>query len=87
MEQRTMIYEVKVEHYEEWDEKMVKSSMFVYADTIVEAVQQASNYYGEKCLESIEVRPFSPDNFLVFEEENTDLFTTVRDTLEREVVW
>ncbi len=82
-----MIYEVKIEHYEEWDEKMVKSSAFVYADTIVEAVQQVSDYYGEKCLESIEARPFSPDNFLVFDEKSADLFTTVRDTLEREVVW
>lgn len=82
-----MIYEVKVEHYEEWDEKMVKSSMFVSADTIVEVAQQVSNYYGEKCLESIEVRPFSPDNFLVFDEKNIDLFTTVRDTLERDMVW
>ena len=82
-----MIYEVKVEHYEEWDEKMVKSSMFVCADTIVEVAQQVSDYYGEECLESIEVRPFSPDNFLIFDEQNKELFTTVRDTLEREVVW
>ena len=82
-----MIYVATVEHYEEWDEKMVKSSMFVFADTIVEAVQQVSDYYGEKCLESIEVRPFSPENFLIFDEKSTDLFTTVRDTLEREVVW
>ena len=82
-----MIYVATVEHYEEWDEKMVKSSMFVCADTMVEAVQQVSDYYGEKCLEFIEARPFSPDNFLIFDEKSTDLFTTVKDTLEREVVW
>ena len=82
-----MIYEATVEHYEEWDEEMVKSFMFVCADTIAEATQQVSNYYGEKCLESIEVRPFSPDNFLVFDEKNIELFTTVRRTLEKEVVW
>ena len=82
-----MIYEVKVEHYEEWDEKMVESFMFVCADTIVEAVQQVSDFYGEKRLEFVAARPFSPDNFLIFDEKNADLFTTVRGTLKREIVW
>ena len=82
-----MIYEVKVEHYEEWDEKMVKSYMFVCADTIVEVAQQVSDYYGEKCLESIEVRPFSPDNFLIFNEEDEELFSIVKHHLEEDIVW
>ena len=82
-----MIYTVKVEHYEEWDDAVVHASMFVCADTIVEAVQQVSDYYGEKCVESIEVRPFSPDNFLVFTEKDIELFHTVARHLEEDIIW
>lgn len=82
-----MIFIVKVEHYEEWDEKIKSSSMFVCADSIVEAVQQVSDYYGENTLESVDVRPFSPDNFLVFTEEDEELFNTVKRHLEGDIIW
>ena len=82
-----MIYTVKVEHYEEWDDAVVHASMFVCADTIAEAVQQVSDYYGEKCVESIEARPFSPDNFLIFTEKDKELFHTVTRHLEEDIVW
>ena len=82
-----MIFEVKVEHYEEWDQKIKPSFMFVCADSIVEAVQQVSDYYGEKTLESVDVRPFSPDNFLVFNEEDEELFGTVNHHLAEDIIW
>lgn len=82
-----MIFEATIKHYEEWDEKVVSSYMFVCADTMVEAVQQISNHYGEDTLEFIEVRPFSPDKFLAFTEEDAELFHTVRRHLESDVCW
>lgn len=82
-----MIFEVKVEYHEEWDEKIESSSIFVCADSVIKAVQQVSNYYGENILESIDVRPFSPDNFLIFTEEDEELFRIVKHHLEENVVW
>lgn len=82
-----MIFEVTVKHYEEWDDKIVDSYMFVCADTMVEAVQQISSYYGENTLEFIEVRPFSPGKLLAFTEEDAELFHTVRRHLESDVCW
>ena len=69
-----MMYVATVKHYEEWDNKEITSYMFVCADSIVKAVEQVSNYYGEECLEDITIAPFSPDNFLVVNEEYNELF-------------
>ena len=82
-----MIYVATIEHYEEWDGKVKPCSMFICADTIVQAVQQVSDYYGEQTIESVEVRPFSPDNFLSFNEEDAELFHTVKHHLEEDIVW
>ena len=38
-----MIYIATVQHYEEWDDKMKTSYMFVCADSTVKAVQQISD--------------------------------------------
>ena len=64
-----MIYVATVEHYRDWEEKKVTSFMFVCADSIVKAVEQISNYYGEECLEDVTISPFSPDNFLFLDEK------------------
>lgn len=69
-----MIYKVTAEHYEEWDDKMVTSFMFVCADSTVKAIQEVSNYYGENCLEDVTISPFSPDNFLVVDKDCDELF-------------
>lgn len=69
-----MMYVATVKHYQEWDSKTVTSYMFVCADSIVKAVEQVSNYYGEECLEDITLAPFSPDNFLFVDEGFDELF-------------
>ena len=82
-----MIYVATVKHYEEWDNKMITSYMFVCADSIVKAVEQVSNYYGEECLEDITLVPFSPDNFLFVNEEYDELFHDFALHAGDNVVW
>lgn len=69
-----MIYVATVEHYQDWNEEKTTSFMFVCADSTVKAVEQVSNYYGEEALEDITLSPFSPDNFLIINEEFDELF-------------
>ena len=69
-----MIYQATVEHYQEWSEEVVTSFMFVCADSTVKAVEQVSDYYGEQCLEDITISPFSPDNFLIINDDYSYLF-------------
>ena len=82
-----MIYVATVKHYEEWDNKMITSYMFVSADSIVKAVEQVSNYYGEECLEDITLAPFSPDNFIFLNEEYDELFHDFALHAGDNVVW
>ena len=69
-----MIFKATVEHYQEWNEEMVTDYMFVAAVSIVKAVEQISNYFGENCLDSIQVTPFSPDDFLVLDSKFKGVF-------------
>ena len=84
-----MIYVATVKHYEEWNNKETTSYMFVCADSTVKAVEQISNYYGEECLEDITLAPFSPDNFLEFDNSlhDRDLFEAIKETLNDRIVW
>jgi hypothetical protein len=54
---------------------------------VAEAVQTISDFYGEKCIEWVEARPFSPDNFLVFNPEDEELFHHVETHLGEDIVW
>lgn len=82
-----MIFIATVKHYEEWNEKTVTSFMFISADSTFKAVEQISNYYGEQCLEDITLSPFSPDNFLVVEDNFEELFHDFALHAGDNVVW
>lgn len=64
-----MIYVATVTHYEEWDSKSKVCYMLIAADSIVKAVQQVSDYYGEEYVEDITIAPFSPDNFVMLDDD------------------
>ncbi len=82
-----MIYVATVKHYEEWDDKIVTSYMFIAAESTVKAVEQVSNYYGENYLEDITLAPFSPDNFIFVGEEFDELFHDFALHAGDNVVW
>ena len=65
-----MTYVATVKHYREWDDKEANAFMFVCAESTVKAVEQISDYFGEESLEDITLVPFSPDNFLIINDEN-----------------
>ena len=82
-----MIYQIYTEHYQEWDNKMTTANLFIVANTLTEAVQKLSDYYGEECLERIDIKSFSPDDFLIFNNENAELFDMVKSALEPDIIW
>lgn len=82
-----MIYVATVKHYEEWDNVIKTAHMFIAAESIVKAVQQISDYYGENCLEDITLAPFSPDNFLFVGDEFDELFHDFALHAGDNVVW
>ena len=82
-----MIYEVLVERYQEWDSAMKTSHMFVCANTSKEAVGKITDYFGEEYVESFSVSAFSPDDFLMVDGKDYDLFTKFRDCVADDIVW
>jgi len=82
-----MIYEVLVEHYQEWDSAMKTNHMFVCANTSKEAVGKITDYFGEECVESFSVSAFSPDDFLMVDGKDYDLFVKFRDCVADDIVW
>ena len=82
-----MIYVAYIERYEEWDQKMVTANLFVTANTLAEAIHKLSDYYGEEYLERVDIKSFSPDDFLVFKDEDTELFDMVKSKLEPDIIW
>ena len=82
-----MTYVAYIERYEEWDQKMVAGNLFITANTLTEAIRKLSDYYGEEYLERVDIKSFSPDDFLIFKDENTELFDMVKSALEPDIVW
>ena len=82
-----MIYEALVERYQDWDSAMVTNHMFICANTIKEAVGEITSYFGEECVVSLSISDFSPDNFLVVDGKDYDLFTKFKNRVAEDIIW
>ena len=82
-----MIFVVELDWYNEDTLGIEPNKLFVFAKTFAEVVERLSEYYGEDEIDRIEIKPFSPDNFLAFSEIDTELFYRVRDQLGEKVIW
>lgn len=82
-----MIFTVRVEHYQEWNNSNATNSLFVCANTFEEVAEKISSYYGEDCLNSMNISCFSPDDFLIFDEEHTEEFCDIKNKLGEKIVW
>lgn len=82
-----MIFVVEVEYYNDCDNVEVTSKLFVTADTFCEAAIKIVDYYGEENMYSLHIDSFSPDNFLIFDAEDTHLFEVVKDKLGEKIIW
>lgn len=79
-----MIFKVKVEYYSDFDSKIVNTNLFLAASNIQEAVKEIDMHFGDT-LEELSIGYFSPDNFIQF--DNEEMFTMVKETLEKDIIW
>ena len=66
---------------------MKTSHMFVFANTSKEAVGKITDYFGEEYVESFSVSAFSPDDFLMVDGKDYNLFTKFRNCVADDIVW
>ena len=82
-----MFFTAKVEYFNDEQIEIETNYSFVCADTFNDAVEQITDYYGEKNIESMFVKAFSPSNLLEFESADEELFERVEKTLAERVIW
>lgn len=82
-----MTYIATVTYYNDVVEKELTVNHFIVGDSYANAVNKLINYYGEEDTESIYVEPFSPDDFLAFDKDFTDVFDAVRTKVGERVLW
>ena len=83
-----MIFTADVSFFNEVKEEVDVNHLFVCAENLVEAIEQITGWYGEECIESINITVFSPYDMLIFEsDEDETLYFNVKDSLGEKVIW
>lgn len=82
-----MMFTATVNYYNDDTMNVETEHLFVCADTFKGVTEKVSEFYGEDQIDSLEIAPFSPDDMLIFNEEDEDLFYDVRDQLAEQIVW
>lgn len=83
-----MIFTADVSFFNEVEEEVDVNHLFVCAENLVEAIEQITGWYGEECVESINITGFSPYDMLIFESDGDEmLYFNVKDSLGEKVIW
>lgn len=82
-----MFYRAKLTYYDEVDYTEQRVNLLICADGFKDVISKLSDYYGEEQLDEIYISPFSPEDMLIFEEKETDLYDEVILTLGAKVIW
>ena len=85
-----MFFVAKLDVYDDYAEEVRFRRLFVCAENTLDATEKICNYYGEGNIEFISLRPFSPDDMLIFDahdDEAIECFETVVSILEKDIIW
>lgn len=87
-----MVYRYRVKSYDECTNNYIYSTGFCYADNYCEAVENLSEYYGEKEIEEIEKLAAVGDSSLIqlaegFDCEELTEAEKILDKYQKDFVW
>ena len=85
-----MFFIAKLNVYNDFTEKVEFPRLFVCAENTLDATEKICNYYGEGNIEFISLRPFSPDDMLIFDahdDKARECFETAISILEKNIIW
>ena len=82
-----MMYIAKIDWYYEGDDTTEQYHIFVPAGSYVEAMEKLVSHFGELEIVRISLESFSPDNMLIFNQDEAALFDEVVHTLSEDIVW
>lgn len=85
-----MVFTGKVKFYISAFDKESTESFFISARTYREAVEKITDVYAgeeEADVQSITLSVFSPEDFIIFEENDEELFKQAIEAAEKSVFW
>lgn len=83
-----MFFTADVSFFNESKEEVDANHLFVCAENLVEATERITGWYGEECIDSINIAVFSPYDMLIFESDRDEmLYFNVKDSLGEKVIW
>lgn len=85
-----MVYKVVINWYNDFSEKEETNGLFLVADSYSDAVEKIVKYYGEEDLSEFKITPWSSDDFVRFDLDNTDedwLFHKIDIDIGKNVIW
>lgn len=82
-----MFFVAEIDYYEEDSDVIKHVGTFVYEDSLSNAVESIAHYFGEGAIEKITIEPFSPDNLLVFFDNDLSIFFKAKEALAKDILW
>ena len=83
-----MIFTADVSFFNEVEEEVDVNHLFVCAENLVEATEQITGWYGEECIDSINIAVFSPYDMLIFKSNEDEMsYFNIKDSLGEKVIW
>ena len=83
-----MIFTADVSFFNEVEEEVDVNHLFVCAENLVGATEQITGWYGEECIDSINIAVFSPYDMLIFKSNEDEMsYFNVKDSLGEKVIW
>ena len=82
-----MTYIAKVIWYNDFNVSEETVNLFITGDSYKDIADKLSAHFGEEDIISMEIEPFAPDDFLVFDEDITDIFDAIRARVGERVIW
>ena len=81
-----MMYKAKVKYYEN-DCAEVNHFLIINGESYLNVMERIIDYYKDGNLESVSLSVIAPEDFIIFEENEKDLFAKVTTVVEGNAGW
>ena len=82
-----MMYKAKVNYYEKDECTEVKHFLIISGKNYLDAMEKIVDYYQDDDIESVSLSAIAPEDFIIFEENEKDLFAKVTTSAEGNAGW
>ena len=82
-----MMYKAMVKYFEKDECVEVKHYLIISGKDYLDAMEKIIDYYQDDNVESVSLSAIAPEDFIIFEENEKNLFTKVANSAEENAGW